>query len=370
MIGEADYRREQVRLAGEARESFLTPVEYFHPWYARAIGRYIVNSHVRSRADGGDPQPLRIVEVGGGNGTFAEDMLSWLRDTAPDVFGDCSYTLLEISEEMVGRQERRLAAAGLLGDQVRVVHGSAMEWPLPAPRRPGRCYVLGFEILDNLPHDLVQLRGDALWQCMVDSSSGRPETSWVPATDALVLDMAHRLRLEQRGGWAALASAYAGCHPGLAIARPFRRAFAAAALRLRRRPCMWLPSGALQLMQKVRRAEPDHELILADFDWLPPQPGGALHAPVVQSKADGLTADRGGDVLSARDGTCDILFPTNFDALVALYTAIGGHRARSVSNRDFMCRFAELEMTETRCGYNPLVEDFTNTRMLFARTRP
>ena len=42
-----------------------------------------------------------------------------------------------------------------------------------------------------------------------------------------------------------------------------------------------------------------YQLLLADFDWLPPQPSGAVCAPVVQMQRGGVGADLEGDYLMA-----------------------------------------------------------------------
>lgn len=51
--------------------AWITPSELFTPAYGGAIGAFILQRHA---AIGGG-QPLRIVEVGGGNGTLAADVL-------------------------------------------------------------------------------------------------------------------------------------------------------------------------------------------------------------------------------------------------------------------------------------------------------
>jgi hypothetical protein len=51
--------------------SWLTPSELFQPWYGEAVARYVVRHHVRQQTK----SPLRIVELGGGRGTFARNFL-------------------------------------------------------------------------------------------------------------------------------------------------------------------------------------------------------------------------------------------------------------------------------------------------------
>jgi len=51
--------------------AWITPSEVFTPVYGAAIASYILQRH----AERGGAAPLRIVEVGGGNGTLAKDVL-------------------------------------------------------------------------------------------------------------------------------------------------------------------------------------------------------------------------------------------------------------------------------------------------------
>lgn len=410
LIGEAEWRQTQTALVEESSAGFLTPVEYFNPWYARALGRYIVGDHLRHIArvgrthPGAPPPPLRIVEMGGGNGTCAAAILGLLRDDFPELFETCSYELVEISQTMAERQSARLRENGVDGERYAVHNLSAIDWarrqggqrdrPTESPagqRQPGGdgvepCYILGLELLDNLPHDLLRWTPRGLEQAVVVELSGEPlqtgtqtagaavavgacarEQQWEPLTDEALQWAVKLLELDTRAAWRAAALSRARSHPGLSMLRPARLAAAWLSAATAASPSLWVPTSAALLLDGLLRSEPAHRLILADFDWLPPQPGGALLAPVVQSRTGAHTLDRGGRVLEASDGECDVFYPTDFSSLAGLYTALGGARARTIKTRDFMREHAELECTETRSGYNPLLEDFSNTALLIAR---
>ncbi|KAJ1619420.1 S-adenosyl-L-methionine-dependent methyltransferase [Pavlovales sp. CCMP2436] len=364
MIGEAEWRKAQGELAAETGAGFLTPVEYFHPWYARAVGRYIVGEHLRRPA----AAPLRIVEMGGGNGTCAAGLLGLLREHFPEIYATCRYELVEISPTMAERQARRLRESGIDQERFAVHNCSAIEWARSAPVRPGPSYMLGLELLDNLPHDLVRWTDRGLEQAVVERGvDGSCTQLWEPLADEALVRTVQMLQLDTRNAWQAAALVRARSHPGLSVLRPLRICSAWLDVVTARQPCMYVPTSAALLLEGLVRAEPQHSLVLADFDWLPPQPGGALGAPVVQSKAGEETVDRAGRVLDAIDGECDVFHPSDFGMLERLYRAVGGARARTVKTRDFMREYAELEGTETRSGYNPLVEDFSNTSLLLAR---
>lgn len=51
--------------------SWLTPVELFRPWYGQAVAKYVVRHHLRMRTNA----PLTLLEIGGGRGTLAKNIL-------------------------------------------------------------------------------------------------------------------------------------------------------------------------------------------------------------------------------------------------------------------------------------------------------
>lgn len=167
------------------------------------------------------------------------------------------------------------------------------------------------------------------------------------------------------------------------------------------------PPPPQRLLDTLHKFAPRHRLLLADFDDLPgaqrtgthservlfvcaapaggigtkaaPSPGclscagvqiqGRL-APLVASQVgDGVTRDHATFLLPR--GEADIFFPTDFrllsklDALAAGGAGSERRRApgRVVSNREMMGRYAEAEWARTLSGFNPLLDDFTNTRV-------
>jgi hypothetical protein len=200
------------------------------------------------------------------------------------------------------------------------------------------------------------------------------------------------------------------------------------------RSAVYLPTGAFRLLRSLRTALPRHSLLLADFDVLPPpsvrratvdsdcavgcyapdtggrdvgdwaawlaERGGVSPAPrhrptspLVASKGEGGAGGGeggGGDAdsratvdhatyMSARPGTADIFFPTDFSLLAHMVRA-ERERAASPSSSsssppprpppkvfasaDFLRAYGQVERTRTLTGYNPMLEDYHNTRIL------
>lgn len=91
----------------------------------------------------------------------------------------------------------------------------------------------------------------------------------------------------------------------------------------------------------------------------------------------GTTVDHGSYLLPR--GTADIFFPTDFPLLGTLYREAAQHgsssgsssrssasgkavRAEHLDTADFMLRYSpDLAATRTASGYNPLLEDYSNS---------
>lgn len=76
--------------------------------------------------------------------------------------------------------------------------------------------------------------------------------------------------------------------------------------------------------------------------------------------------------MSAPLGTADIFFPSDFEMLRRLVLATQRNRSgrrqsdelRVVTHKDFIQRYGQVACGRTMSGYNPILEDYGNTRML------
>ena len=135
----------------------------------------------------------------------------------------------------------------------------------------------------------------------------------------------------------------------------------------------FIPTGSLQLLESLKLAVPNHVLIAADFDHLPwpSEISGhrdtALNAPIVSSA--GGKVDHGSYLENA--GNADIFFATDFRWLASAYSAVMGSNASAtvMSSDVFLSRNVNPRRTETRTGYNPMLEDYSNTAFLIAKSR-
>ena len=70
-------------------------------------------------------------------------------------------------------------------------------------------------------------------------------------------------------------------------------------------------------------------------------------------------------------GGADIFFATDFRWLASAYTSVmeDGADAEVLSSRAFLEMHVNPERTETRTGYNPMLEDYANTAFLTGHSR-
>lgn len=166
----------------------------------------------------------------------------------------------------------------------------------------------------------------------------------------------------------------------------------------------YVPTGTMRLLTSLQASFPRHGLWLADFDALPPPAvdfarsaredhvvtryyPAPVCSPLVASKGGPLrrTVDHP-TYLSPRRGIADIFFPTDFTALAAMVRHVrraggsgnvaGGTGAGSGVAPDdgvrvqpsgaFLAAHADVSRTRTLSGFNPLLEDYRNTRVLTA----
>jgi hypothetical protein len=460
----------------------MTPVEIFQPYYGDALARWI--SRVRrtraetaavanaaadtnaaaaavdaeSSADGvvDDGSPLFIYEVGGGNGTCANNILSFLQRERPDLYARTHYTVIEMSVSLTARQGRLLAhhnqtpasagaavgSDGVTLPRYQSINCSVVDWPTVAAAALGggsgvrreHCFVIGLEVLDNMPHDKVvyvdndhaptdmnvsntdsdsPFEGAAprggpqlCLQTMVRhhaarSSDGKAYDSefFTPITDPLIEEYLSYMDAFERDGGAssqgAAESSSGGSgsrggsakHEGDYSHLNVWTKLYGKALRSYEGDVCFVPTVALQFLHVLHKSFKKHDVFLADFDFLP----GALNgenAPCVAIKEDGT----GGKTVDAhsylvRRGLADVFFPTNFGHLRYVYNLLRERATSSTSSssssspvddslstrpavvvtqQDFMRRYSDHRHTRLRFGFNPLLDDFSNTKILIS----
>ncbi|XP_058182279.1 protein arginine methyltransferase NDUFAF7 homolog, mitochondrial isoform X2 [Rhododendron vialii] len=340
--------------------SWFTPVELFKPWYAHGIAESILRTANLSI-------PLKIYEIGGGSGTCAKGIMDYIMLNAPTrVYSNMTYISVEISSSLAKKQLETVGEVHTHLSKFRVECRDAADqsgWG-DADQQP--CWVIMLEVLDNLPHDLIYSQNQVSpWmEVWVEKQHERSELSesYKPLQDPLIRRCLEIIDLDKdnttRGGWATSTTRNI-------MAKVFPKP----------RRC-WLPTGCLKLLEVLHGALPKMSLIASDFSYLPDVKIPGERAPLVSTKKDGSSADYN-SYLNAK-GDADIFFPTDFWLLERIdhyssgwmklqkdKSSKPGKKRRTImlDTSSFMEEFGQPLRTRTKDGYNPLLDDFKNTKI-------
>ena len=250
-------------------------------------------------------------------------------------------------------------------------------------------YILGLELLDNLPHDRVEL-----WKNKSQSQSHRWMETWVNYCDQHPHGAQELREMKDdkiRGcfsayDWAASASGQSkkveeeesGSGGGVLATLERFITTGKTSKETTNAPSgdgnggaiVFLPTAAFSFLKNISENVPSHTLLLIDFETLPDVQVAGRNAPLISNTVDALPNDFSSYFVPV--GAADIFFPTDFDALRSMYinqmsqnkgeihTVVDANHVRS---DDFFKVYADLNVTTTLSGYNPLIEDFLNTRV-------
>ncbi|XP_010926603.1 protein arginine methyltransferase NDUFAF7 homolog, mitochondrial isoform X2 [Elaeis guineensis] len=337
--------------------AWFTPVELFKPWYAYGIAEAIMRTANLSI-------PLKIFEIGGGSGTCAKCILDYMMLNAPDkVYNNMTYTSIEISPSLAERQLETVGEVQSHLSRYKVECRDATDRTGWGPVDPQPCWVIMLEVLDNLPHDLVYSPNQVspwmeVWLEKVQDSLQISEV-YKPLQDPLIAQCVKIIGMDN-GGQSRLIAA--SRHILSKVFPKPRRA--------------WMPTGCLKLLEALHWALPKMSLIASDFSYLPDVSIPGDRAPLVSSKRDGCTVDHN-NYLDAK-GDADIFFPTDFWLLERIDHHCSGwlneqteskslkpvkkRRTLTLDTAAFMEEFGLPTKTRTKDGYNPLLDDFRNTK--------
>ena len=324
-------------------------------------------------------EDLIIYEMGAGNGTLMQGVMDYIRDHEPEIYARTQYHTIEISPRLAALQRQRSASHK---DKVKVHRSSIFDWPKTVEEP---CFVLAFEVLDNLAHDVVRFTRDAdapprALQCNVSvSSTGEFEEEYTPVSDRLIRDYLH---LHQRTGLPSLTPQQPPLIRKLMASLPFSANLGAP---------IFVPSQALALLQSLKDRFPAHRLLFSDFSSLPDAIPG-INSPVVQTRYKGKTVPC--TTYLVQQGFFDIFFPTDFRLLSKMYDLImNGHGTQNkagddsyftpaslkagqrkctmhtATHRAFLERWGEVERTTLGNGENPMLDFYANADFAWTTAR-
>ncbi|XP_062109126.1 uncharacterized protein LOC133819799 [Humulus lupulus] len=356
--GRQAYMKHLEKIYKDSDISWFTPVELFKPWYAHGIAEAILRTANLS-------VPLKIYEIGGGSGTCAKGIMDYIMLNAPPrIYNNMTYISVEISPSLAERQRETVGEVRSHLSKFRVECRDAADKSGWGNVEQQQCWVIMLEVLDNLPHDLIYAKDQVSpWmEVWVEKQHERGALGelYKPLQDSLIkrcFEIVDFDNSQKTQSWvmSKTQSAWSKVFP-----KPRR---------------CWLPTGCLKLLEVLHGVLPKMSLIASDFSYLPDVRVPGERAPLVSTKKDGSSSDYS-SYLDAK-GDADIFFPTDFLLLENIEhycsgwqkpkkgeSAKQGKKRRTciLDTSSFMEEFGLPSKTRTKDGYNPLLDDFKNTK--------
>ena len=363
---------------------WLTPVELFAPYYSQILANYIMTSSLAKQQ-----QRIRIVELGGGHGTNAKHILQHLSSSSNDSTIIDSYTIVDSSPTLQQHQRQVLSKVNdtiMMKTPIQFVSADIMTlaennnnskeeedttttsvfshlFPKNDDEEDVMTFILGLEVLDNLPHDKVQaiyskkinkhhkpsyLQGQVNLQQMTEEM--------VPMQDTLLQRIIphYPLRIQQQD------SSSSSNHPEVV---------------------QWIPSVACGFLYRLFHEcqNQNWNVLFADFDYLPPptlqnnsNKKQRKSIPALEEPLITCMKDQDHECYLTYLDNCDILYPTNFDALAQFVRncSQNSKKVTVMKQAEFLQLHGpqQIEAT-TSLGYTPLLHDFSNCSILTVRNK-
>ncbi|KDP39374.1 hypothetical protein JCGZ_01131 [Jatropha curcas] len=336
-LGRKAYMNHLDKVYKQSDTSWFTPVELFKPWYAHGIAEAIMRTANLS-------VPLKIYEIGGGSGTCAKGIMDYIMLNAPArVYNSMTYTSVEISPSLAEIQKETVGEIRSHLSKFRVECRDAADRSGWGDVEQQPCWVIMLEVLDNLPHDLIYSENQVFpWKEVWIKQHDKERLSelYKPLQDPLIKRCVEIMEVDGNQSVSKARSIWSKLFP-----RPRR---------------CWLPTGCLKLLEVLHEALPKMSLIASDFSYLPDVTIPGERAPLVSTKGD-----------------ADIFFPTDFWLLERMDHHCSGwlkqhgdksskqgkkRRTLVLDTSSFMEEFGLPSKTRTKDGYNPLLDDFKNTK--------
>ncbi|CAJ2500202.1 Uu.00g030550.m01.CDS01 [Anthostomella pinea] len=335
----------------DTRQLWHTPTELFRPYYGEAIARYLMSNYIMSLYPRHD---LIIYEMGAGRGTLMLNILDYIRDVEPWVYERTKYKIIEISPALAEMQSAQLlstAASRGHADKVEIINKSIFDWD---QRVPSPCFFLAMEVFDNFAHDVVRYdlkTEEPLQGVVLIDEQGDFYEFYEPTLDPVA---ARYVRVRH--------AATQGRYPApYSSSRTMRWLKGAMPFAPNLSEPEYLPTRLMQFFDILEKYFPAHRLLTSDFHTLPDAIKG-LNSPVVQTRFERRMVPVTTPLV--HQGYFDILFPTDFRIMEAVYGAITGKLTRTMSHEHFMKSWAYVEDTETRSGENPLLSWYKNASVM------
>lgn len=240
------------------------------------------------------------------------------------------------------------------------------------------CFVVGMEILDNMPHDRLYIDKDTAGtsefeyqlQSIIELSQDAEGNEILKeilepvGSDPLIIEFLQLLKSMPAPDHVTLNNKlqFGG------FIKRIKDVFDDYRWRSEIESNIFAPTATLNLFKQVNRMFPNHQMILADFDCfltsLNKKTLKGINAPLITNKLQSPTDWDKYETYMIPRGAADICFPSDFHFLQHAYREITKQPVTIYKNKEFIDIFALESWATTQNNYNPMREEYFNTSFL------
>ncbi|TFG58957.1 MAG: class I SAM-dependent methyltransferase [Nitrospirales bacterium] len=170
---------------------------YTAPELSPILAKTLVRQVLDIDAQIGHPPTFTVIEMGGGNGTFAADFLQHCQAIAPDFLNRLRYSLVERSPYLQSLQESRIQQVLGSWTESRVTWVTSVE-QLDADSVIGLMF--SNELVDAFPVHRVRFHHQRLQEVLVDYAEGRFVERLGPLSSPKIQEYVHRHGIDLQEG--------------------------------------------------------------------------------------------------------------------------------------------------------------------------
>jgi len=196
--GQGYYMTQPVEQDQSSRERIGWEGDFYTaPELSPILAKTLVRQVIDIDAKMGHPPTFTVMEMGGGNGTFAADFLQHCQSIAPDFLNRLRYSLVERSPYLQSLQESCIQQAMGSWTESRVTWATSVE-QLDADSVLG--VMFSNELVDALPVHRVRFHNQRLQEIFVDYAEGRFVERLGPLSSPKIQEYVHRHGIDLREG--------------------------------------------------------------------------------------------------------------------------------------------------------------------------
>jgi hypothetical protein len=398
MRGISDYAKELN--TKYPKSTWLTSSELLKPYFGYAVGNHILKNKKKG-------SNIKILEVGCGMGGAIDSILEFLKKFSIKDYKEVEYVGFEMTESMSQSTKELLINNHpelYKNEQITIFNNSLYDLD-KQNNYDEEIFILGLNFVDSIGHDRVKFpnkiqnnlvssykdfvynndgkvgikkfleeflkeNNDFIQESHVVNLDGNLKEIYKPLEDHLVKEMLSYYFMPYEEKCQIIGQSFLEIEKARINSNEdwFLKVLKALFNIKGFGNNVWLPTNCIKFFETIKNRFPYHKLILMDFDFIPTKFFGCdyfgRNSPAVYSikenSYDSITHKSIFDSYQTVGKPVNVYFPVDFDLLQLMYCIITRKNSSINKHKYFMKENSMDEWSETKSGFNPLLDTHHN----------